>query len=122
MRRLAKIVRQEDFACDIVDTPNEIPKSAEDYYKSDGFDYMEVEQAWNGQWHLAGYCPEKPDEAVLEDLRQQRLEECFWYINRGQLWYESLTAQQKAELKEWYQAWLDAPETRIIPEKPNWLK
>lgn len=55
-------------------------------------------------------------------IRFRRDEECFPVINRGGIWYDTLTKAEKDELLEWYQAWLDAPETGIIPEKPSWLK
>ena len=41
--------------------------------------------------------------------------------NRSQLWYNHITEEQKAELNSWYEAWLDAPKTKIIPAKPKWL-
>ena len=55
-------------------------------------------------------------------LRQRREEECFSVINRGGLWYDLLTGVEKAELLDWYTAWLDVTLTGIIPEKPVWLK
>ena len=60
-------------------------------------------------------------EKQLKDIREQRQYECFSYINRGVLWYETLNEMQKVELKEWYQSWLDAPATLKIPNKPVWL-
>lgn len=54
--------------------------------------------------------------------RKRRNRECFPIINRGNAWYNSLTDVQKDELQTWYQQWLDAPETLIIPERPTWLK
>lgn len=59
--------------------------------------------------------------AQLDEIRTRRETECFPVINRGQLWYEGLTEEQKTELKAWYQAWLDATDTLAIPEKPGWL-
>lgn len=56
-----------------------------------------------------------------EEIRRQREEWCFPYINRGALWYEKLTQDQRAQLGQWYEAWLDAPETMTIPETPEWL-
>lgn len=56
-----------------------------------------------------------------EEIRRQREDQCFPYINRGTLWYESLTQDQRTQLRQWYQAWLDAPETMTIPEAPEWL-
>ena len=55
---------------------------------------------------------------IIRDLRQT---ECFSIINRGTLWYQSLTEAQLVELSQWYNAWLDAPETLVVPEKPSWL-
>ena len=57
-----------------------------------------------------------------EYLRRQRNDECFSVINRGALWYEKLTQEEKAELQTWYQAWLDVTETGVTPEIPEWLK
>ena len=57
----------------------------------------------------------------LQRIRSRRESECFSIINRGELWYKHLTEEQIEELDTWYQSWLDAPETLIIPEKPEWL-
>ena len=60
----------------------------------------------------------------LEDnvIRERRQIECFDFVdNRSQLWWEHLSEEQKNELNEWYEAWLAAPETKIIPEKPSWI-
>lgn len=61
------------------------------------------------------------DEQILMNLRNQREVECFHIINRGKLWYDTLTTEQVTELDEWYKAWLDVTETRVIPTKPSWL-
>jgi hypothetical protein len=60
--------------------------------------------------------------AKLEKLRVRREQECFSIINRGSLWYATLTDEQVEELNKWYQNWLDCTETLEIPEKPEWLK
>lgn len=60
-------------------------------------------------------------EAEVEEIRQRREQECFSVVNRGQLWYELLNEEQKEELKTWYQAWLDATNTGVMPQKPAWL-
>ena len=62
------------------------------------------------------------EERELESLRIRREQECFSVINRGQLWYSILTEEQLAELQTWYKAWLDVTETKVIPEKPSWIK
>ncbi len=61
------------------------------------------------------------EKQAVEELRLRREQECFPIINRGQLWYASLTTEQKAELAAWYQGWLDVTETRAAPETPAWL-
>ena len=60
-------------------------------------------------------------EAAKAAYRQRRQTECFPVINRGQLWYDTLSEGQLSELKNWYQAWLDGTNTQTIPEKPEWL-
>ena len=57
----------------------------------------------------------------LVSLRYERQNECFSIINRGKLWYDTLTPQQLEELKKWYQQWLDVTKTKVIPSKPSWL-
>lgn len=54
-------------------------------------------------------------------LRQRRKDECFSVINRGILWYDCLTVEQKAELNGWYHNWLNVTETGVIPVRPMWL-
>lgn len=61
-------------------------------------------------------------DVFLNNLRFLRARECFPIINRGTLWYERLTAEQKEELNIWYQAWLDITETKLVPIAPEWLK
>ena len=62
----------------------------------------------------------------LENLRIQRQQECFSVINRGKLWYDTLTEKQYNELKIWYEEWLNitdnAKKSVNIPKKPEWLK
>ena len=62
------------------------------------------------------------EEEILDHLRTRREEECFVIINRGQLWYNNLLPSQLHELQVWYEDWLNVTETKIIPEKPSWLK
>lgn len=57
----------------------------------------------------------------LTSLRDQREKICFPYINRGELWYSKLSAEQREELVVWYQAWLDVTDTKAIPVAPTWL-
>lgn len=69
---------------------------------------------------------DKAEEIELEkkknNLRNKRKIECFDYINRGALWYNRLSKNQKEELEQWYDNWLNVTDTLLIPEKPSWLK
>jgi hypothetical protein len=62
-----------------------------------------------------------PTDGAKEALRELRERECFSIINRGQLWYESLTDEQRADLSAWYRAWLDCTSTMLTPKRPTWL-
>lgn len=76
------------------------------------------------------------EENILETLRNRRYDECFNIVNRGVLWYNTLTEEQRLELDKWYKEWLDITDTykntyeqnpeidieTIIPIKPTWLK
>lgn len=54
-------------------------------------------------------------------LRKRRVTECFSIVNRGFLWYNRLSREQLNELEEWYQGWLDAPTTGVVPPAPIWI-
>lgn len=59
---------------------------------------------------------------TITAFRIQRKAVCFPVINRGEPWYERLTDQQREELQDWYQAWLDVTQTLTVPVKPDWIK
>ena len=53
------------------------------FYQSIGMSEMEVEQAYDGQWYLKGYAPEKPveeKEADVRAVRNQYLEQTDKYM------------------------------------------
>ena len=62
------------------------------------------------------------EDEEIKRLKEQREKECFSVINRGKLWYDCLSSEQLIELGKWYDAWLDVTETKVIPNKPEWLK
>ena len=66
---------------------------------------------------------EKADrrETELASLRERREKECFSVVNRGWIWYSSLTLAQWRDLRAWYLAWLKVTETGTIPERPSWI-
>ena len=66
MKKYAKIIN-EYMLCEVgVGTNTE-------FYKSIGMEEMEVEQAYNGEWYIKGYAPQKP--APTEDEIQQYFED-----------------------------------------------
>lgn len=60
-------------------------------------------------------------ERKRAEIRLRRETECFAVINRGKLWYDRLSVVQEVQLTDWYDAWLDAPETLVVPERPSWI-
>jgi hypothetical protein len=84
-------------------------------------DYVDGKIVFNeGRYNIE--TQRKSEEEAKEAIRERRAVECFAVIDRSPLWYSRLTAEQYDELMEWYLAWLDAPETGVMPEKPEWLK
>lgn len=69
---------------------------------------------------------DRMDEIVAERekqaLRNRRAIECFSIVNRGEAWYDTLTAGQREELRSWYLDWLDVTETLSAPTAPDWIK
>lgn len=95
-------------SCDI---PKDFEENAFFYRYEDGsfiFDPKYKEEYTNGR--------------IMAEIRDKRQTVCFPIVNRGNLWYDLLSDGERAELMVWYKAWLDAPETLIEPEMPEWLK
>ena len=63
----------------------------------------------------------KLSENRKQIIRQRRMKECFPIVNRGTLWYNCLTDEQRIELNSWYHKWLNATETGTIPHRPEWI-
>lgn len=61
MKKYAKIINEETKACDVGTGTNT------GFYQSIGMTEQEVEQAWDGAWHLAGYAPQKPQEVINQE-------------------------------------------------------
>lgn len=57
-----------------------------------------------------------------QERRNERTEIFSETLDRiNPIWYNSLTQQQKDDLSNWRQAWLDYPETEIRPDNLSWL-
>ena len=61
-------------------------------------------------------------ERNKDEIRFERQRVCFPVVNRGQFWYDTLTQSEKNKIREWYQQWLDAPETGVIPDDLDFIK
>lgn len=109
-------------------------KEAAELANKNGYVITEIEPDENGRrFQIQSFILTK--EEVLDLLRTRREEECFPIINRGVLWYNLLTDEQRLELDKWYKEWLDITDTyrntykrnsefdieTIIPSKPSWL-
>ena len=110
-------------------TAEELTQELVDFCNNNNFylkDINEVRSAKDGRevtyvYELAEV-PAPTVEEQREYIRQLRVSKCFPIINRGELWYSKLTQEQISELSVWYEAWLDAPQTGIIPSIPTWIK
>ena len=60
-------------------------------------------------------------EEAKATLRERREKECFSVVNRGWIWYSTLTLAQWRELRTWYLAWLNVTNTLTIPNRPSWV-
>ena len=86
-----------------------------------GVEYQPARDEKENIYVYLTYTEEELLENKKNSLRLRREEECFSIINRGKLWYDTLTEEQLEELNEWYEKWLDVTETLEVPEKPEWL-
>lgn len=100
----------------VFDANNEIEITDEVAYK---ISKWPLGKLWRYDWDTKEFNLEVSyDDSELRLLREN---ECFSIINRSFLWYLSLTEEQKVELQQWYQEWLNITETRSVPKKPDWL-
>ena len=67
MLKYAKLVNEETKQCQVGIGDNI------DFYKSLGFELLDVEQAYDGSWYLSGHCPIKPEPSLEEQLNTLEL-------------------------------------------------
>lgn len=62
--KYAKVINEETKLCSVgLGTDVE-------FYQSIGMQEMEVEEAYNGNWYLKGYSPNKPEPTVEERVKE----------------------------------------------------
>lgn len=82
MKKYAKIISEETKQCDVGLGTNS------SFYQSIGMTEMDVEQAWNWNWYVAGYVPEKtaPTKEEISALRDREytlyVDKITCHINR----------------------------------------
>ena len=98
MQKYAKVINEVTKQCEIGLGTNA------KYYKSIGMEEMDVEQAYNGQWYLEGYAPQKPEPSYIEKRLSEyppiseQLDMIYWdRVNGTNLWQEKI-----AEIKAKY--------------------
>ena len=69
MKKYAKVINNETKLCEVGLGTNSA------FYQSIGMTEMEVEQAYDGSWYLAGYAPAKP--APTKEEQQKAREEAY---------------------------------------------
>lgn len=80
-----------------------------------------AKKAWD-EYEDCAYIIPLTDEEKKARLRAKRESVCFKILDRSKFWYDSLTADETKELKEWYSEWLNVTETLVEPETPKWLE
>ena len=102
----------------------EYPSGGRDMAEIVDVEGQEEKEAYDEAEDILVYIPYTEEELLdirKDEIRSRRETECFSIINRGAPWYNRLTDAQRSELDDWYLAWLDAPETGIIPEPLPWI-
>ena len=69
------------------------------YYKSIGFEEMDVEQAWDGTWYLKGYAPEKPEPTIEEQVVKLEAETGLTRVMREMVLAENSGASEYVKAK-----------------------
>ena len=100
MLKYAKIVNEETKQCDVGLGTNIA------YYISEGMVEMEVEQAYDGQWYVKGYAPDKP-APTHEDIRYERQTRYTAEADPLRFDYDEALARGEPTAEEKKQAWLD---------------
>lgn len=103
MKKYAKIENEETKQCSVGLGTNS------NFYKSIGMVEMDVEQAYNGDWYVTGYCPEKPQEEKEEEVRSIRNQYLEKYVDPYQMVirWNTLTEENQNNIINYRQYLLD---------------
>ena len=93
MKKYAKVINEETKACEVgLGTNN-------NFYASIGMAEMEVEQAYNGAWYLAGFAPIKP-APTNEEIKAERERLYVLYADKLKNDYDEDVARYGLESSE----------------------
>ena len=100
MLKYAKIIDTNKKICNVA------LGSDIDFFKSLGMEQMEVEKAYNGNWYVLGYAPEKPESLI----KQERIDELKGFLAAADYWGQKYidgeyTAEEWEEKKAQRKAW-----------------
>lgn len=102
MLKYTKIINEETKQCEVGLGTNTT------FYQSIGMVEMDVEQAYDGNWYLSGYAPQKPEELLAQEKRKERdalLESTDKYLISDY----PISDEQREEYKEYRQYLRDVP-------------
>ena len=92
MLKYAKIIDQNTKKCSVGLGTNT------EFYESVGMTEMEVEEAYNGNWYVKGFAPEKPELTYAEKRLAEypaigeQLDMIYWdRMNGTHLWQDKIT-------------------------------
>lgn len=98
MKKYAKVINDETKVCEVGLGTNS------SFYQSIGMTEIDVEQAYDGSWYIAGHCPAKPEKTYVEKRLaeypaiSEQLDMIYWdKVNGTNLWQEKI-----AEIKAKY--------------------
>ena len=92
MLKYAKITNEQTKECSVGIGTNSA------FYQSIGMREMEVEQAYNGAWYVAGFAPAEPEKSYAEKRVAEypsvgdQLDMIYWdKVNNSNLWQEKIS-------------------------------
>ncbi len=98
MKKYAKLENEQTKQCSVGLGTNEA------FYQSIGMNEMDVEQAYDGNWYLAGFVPPEPEKSYVEKRLAEyptipdQLDMIFWdKVNNTNVWQTKI-----AEIKAKY--------------------
>ena len=88
-----------------------------EFYISQGYEDLEVEQAYNGSWYVKGYAPQPSIDYQNEQIRQQRQARYVEESDPLRLDYDEALAREQDNAEQLKQEWL-ASKDKIREELP----